>query len=335
MADRQINILLIEDNPGDARLLQEILKEENGASFRFTCVDRLSAGLAWLTENEVDAILLDLGLPDSQGLDTFLRLQGECEMIPVIVLTGIQDRELAIHAVQRGAQDYLNKNLVSGLGLLLDRSIRYAIERKRTEIALKEGQARLERTLKGTIDVISETIERKGPYPPGHHRQVSALASAIAREMELTPFQVQGIELAASVYDIGLISVPIEFLQNADQLEGGKLSMYQEYPKTGYDILSRIEFPWPIAKIALQHREHIDGSGFPQRIEGSAILIEAKILAVADIIEDLTRHRSFRNSLPLSAALEEVSSSSGSRYDPEVVAACLRVFNEKGYKMEG
>jgi len=331
MTERQINVLLIEDNPGDARLLQEILKEENGASFRFTCVDRLSAGLAWLTGNEVDAILLDLGLPDSQWLDTFLRLQGECEMIPVIVLTGIQDRELAIHAVQRGAQDYLNKNMISGP--LLDRSIRYAIERKRTEIALKESQAKLERNLKGCIEVISETIERKGACTPGHHRRVAALASAIAQEMKLTDSQVQGIELAAAVYDIGLIDIPIEFLQDTDRLEGFKLAMYQNYPQTGHDTLMKIEFPWPIAEIILHHRECFDGSGFPRGLKGEATLIEAKILAVADALEGLTSHLVSRSALLISEALEKISSQSGSKLDPNVVAACLRLFREKGFKL--
>jgi response regulator RpfG family c-di-GMP phosphodiesterase len=206
--------------------------------------------------------------------------------------------------------------------------------RKKAEKSLLESHANLERNLKGTIDVLSETIEGKGSYAPGHHRRVAALASAIAREMGLTPFQVQGIELAAAVYDIGLINIPLEFLQDANRLEGLKLTLYQGYPQAGHDSLKRIEFPWPIADIILQHRECFDGSGFPQRIKGDVILIEARVLAVADAIEDLTIHRSYRNALPLNKALEEVSSQSGSKYDPEVVAACLKLFKKNGYKME-
>ena len=208
-------------------------------------------------------------------------------------------------------------------------------QRKQVEAALQESHTKLERNLKGSIDVISETIERKGPYAPGHHRHVSALASAIAREMGLTDFQAQGIELAAAVYDIGLIEIPLEFLQDNERLEGLKLTMYQGYPQTGHNALKKIEFPWPIAKTILQHRECFNGSGFPQGIRGEEILIEARILAVAAALEDLTTHKSFRNAFPLDQALESISSHSGSKYDPEVVAACLRLFKEKGYKLEG
>jgi putative two-component system response regulator len=207
--------------------------------------------------------------------------------------------------------------------------------RKSAEAALQESHAKLERNLKGTIDVISETIEKKGPYAPGHHRHVSALGSAIAREMGLTPFQAQGVELAAAVYDIGLMDIPRELLQDTHRLEGIKLTLYQAYPRTGYDTLKKIDFPWPIADIILQHRECFDGSGFPQGINGADILIEARVLAVADAIADLTVHRSYRNALPMDEALAAIFSHSGSKYDPAVVAACRRLIQEKGYKTEG
>ncbi|MCX5913266.1 MAG: HD domain-containing protein, partial [Deltaproteobacteria bacterium] len=158
-------------------------------------------------------------------------------------------------------------------------------QRKQAEAALQEIHATLERNLKGAINVISETIERKGPYPPGHHRRVASLASAIAREMGLTDFQMQGIELAAAVYDIGLMDIPVEFLQDTNHLEGIKRDLFQGYPQTGHDTLKKIEFPWPIVEIILQHRECFDGSGFPHGLKGADILIEARILAVADAIE--------------------------------------------------
>jgi hypothetical protein len=208
-------------------------------------------------------------------------------------------------------------------------------ERKRAEIALQASHTKLERNLKGAIDVISETIEAEGPYAPGHHRHVSALTSAIARELGLTDFQVQGIELASAVYDIGLMTIPIEFLQDSERLDGVKLTLYQGYPKTGHDALKKIEFPWPIAEIILQHRECYDGSGFPQGIRGEEILIEARILAVANALVDLTTYKSFRNAFPVFEALEKISSHSRAKYDPDVVSACLRLFKEKGYTMEG
>jgi HD-GYP domain-containing protein (c-di-GMP phosphodiesterase class II) len=206
-------------------------------------------------------------------------------------------------------------------------------EAKRAEEALRESPAKLEKNLNGAIDVLSETIEGRGSYAPGHHQRVAALASAIAQEMGLTDFQVQGIDLAAAVYDIGLMHNPIEFLQNTERLEGNKLTLYQGYPQTGHDTLKKIEFPWPIADIILQHRECFDGSGFPRGIKGDEILIEARILAVAHALEDLTANRSYRNAFPLNEALEEIATHSGSKYDPEVVATCLRLFREKGYRL--
>jgi response regulator RpfG family c-di-GMP phosphodiesterase len=207
-------------------------------------------------------------------------------------------------------------------------------QRRQMEKALEDSHGRLERNLKGTIDVISETIELKGPYAPGHHQRVTRIASAVAAEMGLTDFQVKGIELAAAVYDIGLIHIPIEFLQqDADKLDGIKLTMYQGYPTMGYNMLKQIEFPWPIAEMTLQHRENYDGSGFPKGIKGEDILIEARVLAIADAIEDLTVHRIYREALAMDKALEIVSKGSGTLYDPAAVEACLGLFNEKGYKL--
>ncbi len=207
--------------------------------------------------------------------------------------------------------------------------------RKQAEEALRKSHSTLEKNLRGTIDVLSETIEGKGPYAPGHHRRVAALASAIAREMGLTDFQVQGIELAAAVYDIGLMTIPIEFLQDNERLDGIKLTLYQGYPQAGHDALKKIEFSWPIAEIILQHRECFNGSGFPHGIREEEILIEARILAVATALKDWMTHTSFRNAFPLDKTLDNLLSHSGSKYDPEVATACLRLFNEKGYEMEG
>jgi HD-GYP domain-containing protein (c-di-GMP phosphodiesterase class II) len=237
-------------------------------------------------------------------------------------VTGAATRQVRIEAqATSGGQEY--RAVVSDI-----------TDRKQAEAALKESHAQLERNLKGTIKVLSDTIERKGPYTPGHHRRVAALTSAIGGEMKMTDFQVQGIGLAAAVYDIGLLDVPIEYLQDTSRLDGIKLAMYQAYPQAGHDALKELEMPWPIADIVLQHRECFDGSGFPRGIKGETIRIESRILAVADAIEDLTVHHSYRNSLPLDKALEEVSSRSGSRYDPDVVAACLRLFREQGYSLD-
>ncbi|MEW6335040.1 MAG: HD domain-containing phosphohydrolase [Thermodesulfobacteriota bacterium] len=204
---------------------------------------------------------------------------------------------------------------------------------KQAEAALLESHARLERNLKGAVDIISETIERKGPYASGHHRRIAALTSAIAREAGLTHHQVQGIELAAAVFDIGLMTVPVELLQDEERLDGIRLALYQGYPQAGHDALKKIESPWPIAEIILQHRECYDGSGFPRGLKGEAILVEARILAVACALEDLTSHRSYRNAFTLDQALASISSQGGTKYDRRIVAACLSLFKTKGFTL--
>jgi len=161
------------------------------------------------------------------------------------------------------------------------------------------------------------------------------LAIAITREMGLTDFQVEGIDLASRIYDIGTVNIPADILREGERLEGIKLTIYQSYPEAAYDTLKKIECIWPLAYIVLQHRECYDGSGFPRGIKGEAILIEARVLSVTVAVEDLTTRTSFRDTFPLSEALKEISSHSGTKYDPDVVAACLKLFNEKGYQMEG
>ena len=135
-------------------------------------------------------------------------------------------------------------------------------------------------------------------------------AHAIAREMGLSDFSMEGLWLAAHVYDIGLVSMPVSIIQDSGQLTGLSLTLYRNYPQLSYDILEEVDFPWPIADIVLQHRECYDGSGFPRGIKGEDILIEARILAVADALEDLTSHRIFRNAFPLKQALDEIKATS-------------------------
>jgi putative two-component system response regulator len=352
-------ILVVDDTHASLKLIKDILAAEG---YQVRPADSGELALASVAALPPELILLDILMPGMDGFEVLRRLKarGETCNIPIIILSAITEVEQRVEGLRLGAVDFISKPFQPSELLARVRThmelfrlrvrlehqaadLRLANEqlqidiakRKQAEEALQESHAKLERNLKGAIDVISETIERKGPYALGHHQRVTALASAIAQEMGLTDFQVQGIDLAAAVYDIGLIHIPRELLQDIDRLEGIKLTLYQEYPQTGHEALKKIEFPWPIAETILQHRECFDGAGFPQGIKGSDILIEARVLAVADAVVDLTTHRSYRNAFPLSEALEEVSSNSGFKYDPEVVAACLNLFREKGFKLEG
>ena len=586
--ENSITILLIEDNPGDARLLQEMLKETEGASFLLVHRDRLSAGLTYLNDNDVDLVLLDLGLPDSQGLDTYLHLHEKSGHLPIIVLTGLKDNSLAVTAVQRGAQDYLVKEHVKGEWLY--RSIRYAIERKRSEeelhrmymllnsiveniphmIFLKDAKTlrfvrfnragedllgysrdellgkcdydffpkeladyftekdrevlhgkevvdipeeplqtrhkgertlhtkkvpllnavgepdyllgisediterkladqslraseqrfralfenmlngfaycemlfddqnrpvdfrylsvnkafgrltglkevvgksvtevipgirelspelfeiygrvartgypeqfeidfraldmwlsiavysmeqgyfvavfdditerkrmeierelsieRLRKSLRATVQAIAAVVEAKDPYTAGHQRRSADLARAIAADMGFSRDRTDFIRIAATIHDIGKIAVPAEILSKPTKLNDIEFGLIRTHSQAGYDILKDVEFPWQVADVILQHHERMDGSGYPQGLKGEDILVEARILAVADVVESMASHRPYRPALGLEAALAEVENNKETLYDADAVDACLRLFREKGFQLEG
>ncbi|MBN1829046.1 MAG: response regulator [Deltaproteobacteria bacterium] len=278
-----------------------------------------------------DLVLMDIVLGgEIDGIQTAEKIQKDFD-IPVVYLTAYADDKTLDRAKITGPFGYILKPMDKKE---LHVAVELALYKDEQEKIRKDGRARLERNMKGAVAAIAEAIELRGPYPPGHHRRVSALAMAIAREMELADDLVQGIELTSNVYDMGLVSVPAEFLQNPDRLEGARLQVYQNYPVVGHDILKKIEFHWPVGEIVLQHRERYDGLGFPKKLKSGEILIEARVLAVADAIDDLTTHKSHRNALPLKQALDEVSAKSGANYDPNVIEACTRLIREKDYRME-
>jgi len=278
-----------------------------------------------------DMVLMDIVLPgERDGIEAADLIRNRFGL-PVIFLTAHTDGEFIARARKTSPYGYLIKPFNK---MELFTNIEMALQRHQLEKTLKDYQARLDRTLKGVIAALTETIEMRGYYLPGHHQRVKKLAVALAGEMGLPGPQVEGIGLASSVYDIGMINVPLEVLHNVNRLEGIKLSLYRTYPTIGYGILKKIDFPWPIADVVLQHREHYDGTGFPRGIKGEDILLEARILAVADALEDLTTHKSYRSGLPLDQALAAVKNEAGSRFDPRVVDACLRLFGEQGFRME-
>ena len=184
-------------------------------------------------------------------------------------------------------------------------------------------------SLQGIIQVISLIIETRDPYTAGHQRSVADLARAIALVMGLPPERIEGIRLAAIVHDLGKISIPAEILAKPSRLTEAEMSMIRIHPRSGYEILRRVEFPWPIAQIVLQHHERIDGSGYPQGLRGPDILLEAKILGVADVVDAMCSHRPYRPAIGIDKALAEISQNRGILYDPEVVDACLKYFQEK------
>ena len=184
------------------------------------------------------------------------------------------------------------------------------------------------------VQAMSLTVEARDPYTAGHQRRVADLARAIATEMGLLEDQVDGIRMAGLIHDLGKMSVPGEILNRPGLLNELEFKMIKFHVQIGYDILKGIDFPWPVARIALAHHERIDGSGYPNRLKGEEILLEARILAVADVVEAMSSHRPYRAALGIDKALNEISKNRSILYDPEAADACLRVFLEKGYKFK-
>jgi len=213
----------------------------------------------------------------------------------------------------------------------IDRDI---TERKQVAGQLEESIRKIERTVEASIQSISYTMETRDPYTAGHQRRVTQLACAIGREMGLSDTQIAGIRVAGLVHDIGKISVPTEILSKPGPLTGVEMAMIKAHSKVGYDILKNIEFQWPIAWTTLQHHERMDGSGYPSGISGNEILLEARILAVSDVVEAMSSHRPYRPALGIDKALDEVSRGGGTLYDPDVVHACLMAFAKSGFRFE-
>ncbi|MBW2039473.1 MAG: HD-GYP domain-containing protein [Deltaproteobacteria bacterium] len=209
-----------------------------------------------------------------------------------------------------------------------------AAEHKRTEEALKHSLEKLRKAMGEIIQAMALTIEVRDPYTAGHQRRVANLACAIAKEMGLSEEQINGIHIAAVIHDIGKISIPAEILSKPDRLTKDEIAMVKAHPRAGYEIIRTIEFSWPVAQIVLQHHERIDGSGYPLGLKGEDILLEARILAVADVVEAMSFHRPYRPAFDIKKILEEISKNRGILYDTRAVDACLRLFVEQGFEFE-
>jgi len=206
-------------------------------------------------------------------------------------------------------------------------------ERKQAEEKLQKTLERLRRAIGTTIQVLVSALEKKDPYTAGHQSRTTDLARTIAGEMGLDDDIIEGIRMAGVIHDIGKLGVPSEILAKPTKLTALEFSLIKEHPTIGHDMLKDVESPWPLAEIVHQHHERINGTGYPQQLKGDAIIFEAKIMAVADVVEAISSHRPYRASLGIDTALEEIETNKGILYDSTVVDACLKLFRSKGYKL--
>src|SRR5512141_2465621 len=306
------SILAVDDTPASLRLLTDILKSE-GYEVRSAINGELALNAAAAQLPEL--ILLDVSMPGMSGFEVCQRLkeQDRTRDVPVIFVSALSETLEKLKGFELGAVDYVTKpfhreELLARVHTHLELNrLQHRLEEmvEARTISLRNSEAKLRSSLIESISAIAATVEMRDPYTAGHQRRVAKLASAIAREIGLPENQIEGLYLASVVHDVGKIRIPAEVLSNPGKLSNIEFSLIKLHPQAGYDILKEVDFPWPIAQFVLQHHERLDGSGYPQGLKGDAILLEARIISVADVIEAMASHRPYRPALGIDAALQE------------------------------
>ncbi len=205
---------------------------------------------------------------------------------------------------------------------------------KNGQVSAEQIIENLRRLLNGTVEAIVTLCEKRDPYTASHQRRVAQLAGAIAKEMGLPEEQIEGVRITGVIHDIGKVAVPGEILSKPGKLSAEEFSIIKTHPQVAYDILRNLEFPWPVAKTILQHHERLDGSGYPNGLCGKGIILEAKILCVADVVEAMVSHRPYRPALGIERALREIRRNKGILYDPKVADACSKLSDNGGLKLQ-
>jgi len=324
------HILVVDDEEQIRGVISQILPRYG---FTFTLAADSAEARKCLDDQTFDLVLCDVNMPGESGIDLARHIRSEYEDTAVIMATGEDDLEVANGAIEAGTYGYIikpfdiNEVIINIRNALRLRELEIANRnyRRNLEDMVEVRTANLRKAMEGIIRAICLTVESRDPYTSGHQQRVGKLSAAIAKEMGLSNDQIQGIQMAGSIHDLGKISVPAEILSKPTRLTDIELSLIKTHAQVGYDILKEIDFPWPIAQIVLQHHERMNGSGYPQGLSGEDILPETRILSIADVVESMASHRPYRPALGIKKALNEISENKGVLYDPEVVDALFRL----------
>lgn len=353
-----MKILIVDDIEENLYLLESLLK---GSGYEVVAAKDGVEALDKLKEEPIDMIVSDILMPKIDGFQ-FCR---ECKKvdslkkIPFIFYTATytekkdeefalslgaekfivkpQEPQVFLKILEEVIEEHKKGELISPKEPVKEEEIYLAEYNKqlirkleKKVLDLEKSEKRLRKTMEDIIYTIGKIAEVRDPYTAGHQKNVSQIAIFIAHEMKLPQNKIEGIRIASLVHDIGKISLPAEILNKPTKLSEIEYSLIKDHAQVGYDILKSIEFPWPVAEIVLQHHEKIDGSGYPNKLKGDKILLEAKIIGVADVVEAMSSHRPYRPAFGIDAALKEISQNKGILYDPEVVNVCLKLFNLAG-----
>lgn len=283
-------------------------------------------GLAAFESGRHDVVVTDVKMPEMDGLEMAARIKATQHDVPIVIVTAFSERDYLIRAIELGVDRYVTKPIDP------DALVEAIYQGCRGRLQQREFERMRQRALdilEQTVMALARSIEKRDPYTDGHQKRVSLLATAIADRLGLAENKREGVRLAALIHDAGNIQVPADILCKAGPLLDVERNMMRVHPDAAADILADIPFPWPIAEIIHQHHERLDGSGYPRGLRGDEILLEARILAVADVVEAMTSHRPYRPARSLDEAKAELTAGRGSRYDASVVDTCLAVLESQ------
>jgi len=322
-------ILVVDDNSINIDLLLDILKGD----YRFGVAKNGAKAFEYLEKNKPDLILLDVMMPEMDGFEVCKILKSDQRFndIEIIFITALSDSKYIAQGFDMGAVDYITKPFKAAevkARVSTHMSIKKMKESLNKQNVILEEQvkdktAQLQEMFNATVCGMALMAETRDPYTAGHQHRVSQFACDIAIQMGLPDDQVESIRISGLLHDIGKIRIPVSLLNRPGKLLKAEWELIKMHPMVGYKILKNIPFPWPIADIVYQHHERIDGSGYPRGLTGKDILLEAKIMAVADVIEAISAHRPYRPALPIESALNEIKNQKGSLFDKAVVDSFL------------
>lgn len=333
-------VLIVDDKPTNIDVLVDTLKRD----YLLRVAKTGAKAIHYAETQHPDLILLDIMMPEMNGFDVCVRLKENPKTadIPVIFITAVNDPMHIVRGFEVGAADYVTKP-VHGLEVqarvqnhLAIREMRQALNAQNTllEQKVREKTAALQEMFNATVQTMALAVEIRDPYTAGHQTRVAALACAIAQKMGLPNDQVETIRYAGLLHDIGKIRIPAAIMNRPGKLLPVEREIIHIHPQVGYDLLKNIPFPWPIAEIVYQHHEKLNGSGYPRGLYGDEILLEAQVIAVADLTEAESSHRPYRPTMGIESALTEIEKHRGTLYDERVVDACLALFRQDGFTLE-
>lgn len=349
MSELYINdgtIVIVDDNPDNLRVLSGVLE---GAGFIVRPAISGEIALNSIKLNPPDLVLLDIRMPGMDGYETCRHLKADplTRDIPVIFISALQETGDKVAAFAAGGVDYVIKpfQFEEVLARVRVHMELHHIKRHLDDIvktqtqALREtlesllgSQQKYRALLEQIIDAFGLAVEYRDPYTAGHQRRVAELAGAIAVEMGMGSDALEGLRLGALVHDLGKIRLPSEILNRPGRLGELEMALVKTHSQIGTDILKGVNFNWPVAQMIAQHHERMDGSGYPLGLQGAGILLEARIIAVSDVVEAMVSHRPYRAALGVDKALEEIRDGSGRLYDAEVVKVCVTLFEQRNFQ---